>query len=374
MFHRKSKRKIEFGLNQWFILPVLNEVSTTLQKAKKIFYFICFTATYISKGQNFGSSYDFLIKETNARVAALGGLNNSLRDDDVHLVAGNPAVVNGKMAKSLGLTVNPSIANIIQYNVAYADSIGKLGNVFATLQFLDFGKIAETDNTGFKFGEFGASQYAVAIGTSQKRGNFHFGGAVKFIGMQIQSNQSFAVAADLGIHYEHPLKPFGFGLALKNIGKTVKKLDTDQNMPLPFNLQASVSYKLQHMPLRFSISGFYIQETDIQYLDPRIPGKLDINGKEEKPTKKLTEQIFRHTTIGGEFLLHRSFNLRFGYNHLRRKELRTATGAGLTGFSLGCMINTKPINVSYTYTGLSSAGGYHFISLNCRISQFITKE
>jgi hypothetical protein len=356
------------------ILPVLNEVSSILQKAKKVFLFICFTVTYISRAQNFGSSYDFLIKETNARVAALGGVNNSLRDDDVHLVAGNPAVVNGKMAKSLGLTVNPSLADIVQYNVAYADSIGKFGNVFATLQFLDYGKMNETDNTGFRLGEFQASQYASAIGFSQKKGNFHLGGALKFIGFQIQGAQSYAIAADLGVHYQHPVKQFSFGLALKNIGRTVKKFDTDEPMPLPFNLQASISYKLEHMPLRFSISGFYIQESDIQYLDPRIPGKLDINGKEEKPSKKLSEQIFRHTTIGGEFILHRSFNLRFGYNHLRRKELKTESGAGLTGFSLGFMINTKPINLSYTYAGLAGTSGNHFISLNCRFSQFITKE
>ena len=369
-----KKCTIEFRFKLCSILPFLNEVSSILQKSKKAFLFICFTVTYISKAQNFGSSYDFLIKETNARVAALGGVNNSLRDDDVHLVAGNPAVVNGKMAKSLGLTVNPAFANIVQYNVAYADSIRKLGNVFATLQFLDFGKTTETDVTGFKLGEFNASQYAAAVGIGGRKGNFHLGGAVKFIGMQIQNSQSLAIAADLGIHYQHPVKEFSFGMALKNIGRTVKKFDTDQPMPLPFNVQASMSYRLQHMPLRFSISGFYIQETDIQYVDPKAPGKLDINGKEEKESKKISEQIFRHTTIGGEFLLHKSFNLRFGYNHMRRKELRNDDGARLTGFSLGFMINTKPINVSYTYSGLASTGGYHFISLNCRFSQFIIKE
>jgi len=349
-------------------------VRNILPKTKKVFLFLCFTVTYISKAQNFGSSYDFLIKETNARVAALGGMNNSLRDDDVHLVAGNPAVVNGKMAKSLGLTVNPSFAQIRQYNVAYADSLKKLGNVFATLQFLDYGKLTETDNTGFKIGEFGASQYALGVGFSQKKGNFHLGAGLKFIGFQVYGTQAYALAADIGVHYQHPRKPFTFGLALKNIGASIKKFDTEKSMPVPFNIQASMTYKLEHMPLRFSISGFYLQETDIQYLDPNAPGKLDINGIEEKSSKKISEQIARHLVFGGEFLLHRSFNFRVGYNHLRRKELRNESGAGLTGFSLGCMINTKPINISYTYSGLASAGGYHFISLNIRFSQFLNRE
>ena len=347
---------------------------TILSKTKKVFLFICITASYISKGQNFGSSFDFLLKETNARVAALGGVNNSLRDDDVQLVAGNPAVANGKMAKTLGMTVNPSFANIVQYNLAYADSLKNRGNIFSTLQFLNYGKFKETDNTGASIGEFGASQYAFGLGYGQKKGNFFLGTSLKFIGFQVQSNQAYALAADIGINYQHPRKQLSFGLVFKNMGITLKKFDSDNPMKLPFNIQTSLSYKLQHMPLRFSITGFYIQETDIQYLDPSIPGKLDINGKEQKPKKKISEQIARHLALGGEFLLHRSFNLRIGYNHLRRKELRPEVGAGLTGFSLGFMVNTKPINFSYTYSGLGSTGGFHFISLNCRFSQFITKE
>jgi hypothetical protein len=34
-----------------------------------------------ANAQNFGTSLDFLIKETNARTAALGGFNVSLRDE-----------------------------------------------------------------------------------------------------------------------------------------------------------------------------------------------------------------------------------------------------------------------------------------------------
>jgi hypothetical protein len=52
----------------------------------------------------------------------------------------------------------------------------------------------------------------------------------------------------------------------------------------------------------------------------------------------------------------------------------TQLAAGLTGFSLGCMINTKPLSVSYTYSGWQSSGGMHFISLNCRLANFITKN
>ncbi len=326
-----------------------------------------------SKAQLFGSSYDFLIKETNARVSAIGGVNNSLRDGDVQLVHGNPAVVNGKMAKTLGMTVNPGISKTAQYNAAYADSLGKWGNWFTTLAFLDYGKLKETDITGFQLGEFSASQYAFSFGTAQKKGNFFLGAALKFAGFQVQGNQSFAAVMDLGAFYQHPKKQLTFGFSAKNIGATIKKFDTNLPMPVPFNVQASFSYKLEHMPLRISGSAYYIQEPNIQYVDPNAPGTIDLNGVEIKPKKKLSEQIARHLTLGGEFLLHRSFHLRVGYNHLRRKELRPTTGAGLTGFSLGCAINIKAFNFSYTYSGWQSNGGNQFISLNIRMADFYSR-
>lgn len=342
-----------------------------MAKLNLFFYFLfVLLSSYELHAQNFGSSYDFLIKETNARTAALGGVNNSIADDDVNLVFGNPAVANARMAKSLGLSFNPSFANIRQYNVAYADTSAKLGNLFSTLQYLDYGKLKRTDNTGFELGTFGASQYAIAFGTSQKKGNFKLGAALKFIGFQADSYQSMAIAVDLGMHYQHPGKQLSFGLSAKNFGATVKKMD-QVKMPVPINLQASLSYKLEHMPLRVSASAFYIQETDIQYVDYRQPGVIDANGKETKPKKKLSEQIGRHLTLGGEFLLHRSFNLRFGYNHLRRKELRPTENADLTGFSLGFLVKVKTFDLAYTYSGWQSAGGQHFLTLSLRFAEMI---
>lgn len=352
------------------ILPMLNRPGRMASRSCFFCTLLFLSLSYGLRAQNFGSSYDFLIKETNARTAALGGVNNSISDEDVNLVFGNPAVANGRMAKSLGLTFNPSFAGIRQYNVAYADTSVKFGNLFGTLQYLDYGKLKRTDNTGQILGDFGASQYAVALGTSQKKGNFKLGADLKFIGFQADAYQSFAIAADLGMFYQHPRKQLAFGLSAKNIGATIKKFD-QVKMPLPFNLQASLSYKLEHMPLRVSASAFYIQETDLQYIDYRQPGIIDANGQETKPKKKLSEQIGRHLTLGGEFLLHRSFNLRFGYNHLRRKELRPNENAGLTGFSLGFAVKVKTFDLAYSYSGWQSANGLHFLTISLRFAEMI---
>lgn len=327
-----------------------------------------------ARAQNFGSSYDFLLKETNARIGALGGANVSLKDGDPQLVFGNPATVNGKMAKTLGVTANPSFFNITQYNVAYADSLGKWGNFFGGIQYLNFGKMNQTDATGLVLGEFSASQYAVSIGTARKKGNFHLGASLKGIGMQIGAYQSFATAIDLGVHFQHPTKALQIGLAIKNLGFNIKSFYGNQKMTLPLNIQGGISYKLQHMPLRISATAFYIQETDIQYLDPNAPGTVDANGQITKPEKKISEQIFRHLAGGGEFLLHRNFNILFGYNHLRRKELKPITGAGLSGFTLGCAIVTKNLRIGYSYAGWHPQLGQHFFSLNYNMQNWFTQN
>lgn len=329
--------------------------------------------SYPILAQNFGSSYDFLIKETNARVAALGAVTPGLRDDDPQLVWSNPALLFGKMARVVGMTVNPGLGKTQQYNLAYADSLKKIGNVFGGLQYLNYGNLRETDESGNQLSQFSASQYALSLGTAMKKGNYHLGATLKWIGFQVFGDNAYAAALDMGVYYQHPRKNLSYGLTVRNLGATVRKFQaTEQAMPVPFNIQAGLSYKLEHMPLRISAGASYIQVTDIQYVDPSAPGKLDPNGVVVKEKKKISEQIARHLSLGGEFLLHRSFNLRIGYNHLRRKELRTEAGAGLTGFSLGCMINTKPLAVHYTYAGWQSGGGQHFISLVCRINQFIT--
>lgn len=355
------------------ILQFLSTYLNLVQKAIFLILALNFIGFQPGKCQNFGSSYDFLLKETNARIAAIGGINNSLRDGDVSLIFGNPASANSKMAQSASFTMNPSFAKIIQYNVAFADSIGKVGNVFGGIQYLDFGTLKQTDNTGLSLGEFSASQYAISLGASQKKGNFNLGLGVKWIGFQVASYQSYAAAIDFGIHYQHPTKQLQFGMVMKNLGFRVKTLYPDQKMTLPFNVQASISYKLEHMPLRVSASAFYLQETDIQYLDPNSPGTIDANGIEVKPTKKISEQIARHLSLGGEFLLHRNFNILFGYNHLRRKELRPNTGAGLTGFSLGFAILTKSMRLGYAYNGWHPELGQHFITLNLNFKNWFNK-
>lgn len=346
-----------------------------------ILFLLFFILTCQASGQNFGSSFDLMLKETNARTAALGGFNVSLADDDVQMISGNPAAANGKMKRSLGVSYNPSLAGIRQYNTIYCDSLpfkkkrSMPRMVFASLQYLDYGTFPMTDPSGYPIGNFNASQYCFSVGVSHKIGNFRLGSALKLAGLQINGLHASLLCADLGGIFRHPEKDLTIGLSIKNIGFQLQRFYSDgQSTPIPLNIQAGISYRILHMPLRISATAIYLQNPEIQYVDPNAPGKLDLNGQIIRDEQKITEQIFRHLCFGGEFILHRTFNLRIGYNHLRRKEWKTESGAGLTGYSLGFAINTKLLSVAYTYTGWQRELGLHFMSMNLRLEQFYRRK
>ena len=57
------------------------------------------------------------------------------------------------------------------------------------------------------------------------------------------------------------------------------------------------------------------------------------------------EEIFRRLVFGAELIASNNFQLRFGYNHLLRQELRLATTSGGSGFSFGFVFKVKDLNL-----------------------------
>jgi len=145
-----------------------------------------------------------------------------------------------------------------------------------------------------------------------------------------------------------------------------------------------MSYKLEHMPLRASITMRHLNYMadwlifgglDIVYLDPNNSSIVDEFGNNIKEDKKLSEKIARHFIFGGEFILSPNFYLRAGYNHQRKKELKLETRSGLTGFSGGFMFRVKTFEFAFSRAWYHVAGGKNFISIATDLdSYFRIKE
>jgi hypothetical protein len=339
---------------------------------KYIFVF-CSLFPLIATAQTGGNnSWQFLNVPVNARLAASGGYNVSLRDQDISLAANNPASLNNEMGKYLSINYLPYLSDINGVTMMYG--MPRKNNVYGIgLTYFSYGNMIQTEENGDVTGEFKARDYALTGTASHKIGNYVIGATVKLVGSHIGSYNSFGALTDLGGMFVHPKRAWTVGLAVKNLGFAVNKY-TAQKVNVPFDVQIGTTYKLEHMPLRFSLTAHHLNQPDIVYLDPGKEPVKDLEGNEIKEEKKLGDQVLRHFNLGGEFLLSKNFNIRVGYNHLRRRELRLKEKSGAAGFSLGGMIRIKGFEFAYTRSFYHAAGGTSHLTLTTNFSTFVKKE
>jgi hypothetical protein len=315
------------------------------------------------------ASYDFLNLPNNARLAGIGGVNVSHRGDDVNMWTTNPAVINEEQTGRLAVNVQPYYAGIVNNTVNYAWSRPKSGLWAASLNYLSYGTMDKTDPTGNVLGTFSASDYALSIGKSFTQENYRLGLSVKWIGSQVDEFRSYAIAADIGGLFVHPDKDLAFGLAIRNVGAVLQKFTPESDMNLPFQVVAGGSFKPENMPVRFSGGIQYLNRYDITYLDPNKPGQLDANGEEIKEEKTIADIIGRHFVFGAELVFSKNFNIRAGYNYLRRRELRLEERSGGAGFSIGAFVRIKRFDFGFTRAFYHVAGGTSVISVTTRLSK-----
>ena len=116
------------------------------------------------------------------------------------------------------------------------------------------------------------------------------------------------------------------------------------------------------MPFRFSVTAYNLVRNDFGYVDNS--GNSSV--VEEAST---FDKIFRRITLGTELILSDNLQIRAGYNHMIREELRLEEVSGGSGFSLGLMFRVKAFEFAYTRAFYHVAGGGNYFTL---ISNFNT--
>lgn len=319
-------------------------------------------------------SYEYLLVPVNARTAAVGGINVSLRDQDVNMFMQNPAAINKDMRKNLSINYVPYVAGIKATSLAYGLAV-KNNTLGLGLTYFDYGQIVEAEANGNLTGAtFKVREYALNAAASHQIENYVIGFNLKFAGSDFVNYNSHAILGDLGGMFVHPKRQWTIGLAFKNIGYAFDSYSSTESMKLPFDVQLGTSYKLEHMPLRFSLTAHHLQQFDIVYLDPNKKAQKDLEGNEIKEEKKFGDQVLRHFIVGGEFLLSKNFNLRVGYNHMRRKELRLKEKSAGAGFSFGGMIRISSFEFAYTRAFYSVAGASNYITLTTNFNSLLKKR
>lgn len=322
------------------------------------------------------SAFNFLEMSPSARVAAQGGQNVSLVDADANLFLSNPATLNAEMHQHLGLNYANYYAGINSTTLSYAHKLDKLNGIIGTgFQYVNYGKMDGYDAGGNATQSVSAADYAFTVGYANTQGPFTFGSALKLAGSRLDTYKSSALLLDLGAVFNHPTRDFNVGLSVRNAGFVMSRYDANSPTPrLPLNVQLGASYKLEHMPLRFSLTAHNLQKLDVVYLDPANTKQLDENGNPIAKKKTIGDKIARHFIVGGEFILTQGFNLRFGYNHLARREMKLENKRGSAGFSWGFMLKVKSLTFSYSRASYSANGGTGYISVVADMNRWFKKK
>ncbi|GGK66069.1 type IX secretion system protein PorQ [Rufibacter glacialis] len=346
-----------------------------MQKRLLLLGFMLVAIVHLATAQLGGRfAFRFLNVPTHARVAALGGVNVSSGLEDVNAASANPALLHGKTHQHLGLTYLNYLADVSQNNLYYTFDSNRWGRNALGVQYLDYGSFTQTNDAGVEEGSFKVREYAVALSHAATVEHFTLGATAKIAVSSLAGDQALATVIDLGGTFKHPERDLVVGLAIKNLGVMLKPYGNGEREDMPLDIQLGASYKPEHAPFRLSLTAHQLQRFDIVYLDPDQPGTLDENNVEVKEEKTFGDKLARHFVVGGEFLLSPGFQLRAGYNHLRRKELALENAGGLAGFSLGTSIKVHAFRFEYTYAKFHVAGASNYLTLNTDLNRFLKKK
>lgn len=310
--------------------------------------------------------FGFLQVPTTARVAALGGVNITSQDKDVNMFLANPALLSPELHKHASINYMAYLAGIKYSSLTYAHHWEKAGTWGFGLQYMDYGSFEGFDDGGNATADFQARDYALTVSHSHTAGAFTFGGNLKFAQSFLDSYTASALLVDIGGVYKHPEKELVVGLLVKHIGAVIQDYLENSATRVPFDIQIGTTFKPEHMPLRFTFTAYNLAKDNIAYYDPFWDNNQDAPG--------FVDKVFRHMAIGTEVLLSKHVNLRAGYNHLVRKEMRMDQTAGGAGFSFGLMVRVKAFEFAYTKRLYHVAGGSNSFTLASDLSKIIKNK
>lgn len=331
---------------------------------------ILFGISFLSVRAQIGGefTYQFLELTNSARIAALGGNQIAIPDStDLNLPYHNPASLHPSMQNKVLVNYVNYLADVNYGYVSYAHSFDSLGNFALGMHYINYGKFTEATELGELTGNtFKAAEYALSIIYSNHYKRLNYGVALKPVLSSFESYQSFGIAADLGLSFAGKNRLTNYSLVARNLGAQITTYYNNGNRePIPFNLQAGVSRRLEHAPVVLSMTLQHLTHWNLASQEPQDPGGvMDYFKRNESFVK----QFMRHMVLGAEILPSENFIIRAGYNYQRRQELKYDERLSLVGFSLGFGIRIKRFRFDYGISQYHLAGSSNLFSLSINLN------
>ena len=277
------------------------------------------------------TAYNFLRLPVSAHVAALGGENITLTDDDATLIFHNPSLINGVSDRTINLNYMTYMEGAKTASAAYVMAAGDRATWGVTGQYMDYGTMRQTTAVNEDLGTFSARDIAIGGSFAYALTNALSGGiTAKVISSHIAGYSSLAVGFDLGLNYLNEGGDLSISAVARNLGGQVKAYD-DTFDRIPFDLQLGISKRLGNAPLRFSATLSRLNDWD--------------------------EAFGRHMAIGVDVLLSDQIYIAAGYNFRSASQMKINDGDGSSahgaGLSLGAGLQLERFKLNIGY------GKYH---------------
>lgn len=277
------------------------------------------------------TAYNFLRLPVSAHVAALGGDNITLTDDDATLIFHNPSLINGVTDRTINLNYMTYMEGCKTASAAFIKGVGDRATWGVTGQFMDYGTLHETTADYQDLGTFSARDIAIGGTFAYALTQTISGGVTaKIISSHIAGYHSLAVGVDLGLNYYNEEQELSISAVAKNLGGQVEAYD-DTFDPIPLDLQVGISKRLGNAPLRFSATLSRLNNWD--------------------------ENFGNHLSVGADILLSDQIYVAAGYSFRRASQMKISDSEGSSshgaGLSLGAGLQLERFKLNLAY------GKYH---------------
>jgi hypothetical protein len=303
---------------------------------KRVVFAVVFVLSVLPVGaQESQTVYNFLRLPVSAHVAALGGDNTTLVEDDATLIFHNPALINNVTDRTLNLNLMTYMEGATTGSASFLRAAGERGTWGVTGQFMSYGTMKETNVSGQQTGDFSAKDIALG-GTFTYALSERFSGGItaKLVASYIGQYNSLGAAVDLGLNYYDAEREWSLSAVARNLGGQLSAYEDDFER-LPLDLQVGVTKRLIGSPLRLSAS--LVRLNDWEY------------------------GIGKHLVLGADLLLSPQFYVAAGYNAMRASEMKisaddgdSAHGAGLS-LGGGLLLQRLKLHVAYAKYHVSAS-------------------
>lgn len=311
----------------------------------KIFSLLLAVLPATALAQEYASAFNTLRLPASSHAAALGGQNVTLIEDEPTAGWYNPALYANVSDLSASLNFMTYAAGSTWMGAHFVKAFGERHTMAVGAQYMNYGKMDETDEAGNTLGQFSAKDIVIGAGYSYLLSDRWTGGAnLKMMVSNLADYTALAAAIDVGVNYYDDENDLSVSASLQNIGTQLKAYHDGQRTHLPFTLALGFSKGMAHLPVRFHVTMTDVTRWKSSYYV--LPENKDKDKSDKVGFGKIA---LNHFVLGLDILPTDYLYLSVGYNFRRAYELKASGSSHLAGLSAGAGVNVKHFNFGVSY-------------------------